>query len=349
MSETITETTTVPVTGINVKNEPAVSTPTDDRINNIDVSGITTADAFANAMQTAINGENYYGPYYTGFVDYKGNLCCWTAFTMMQSFDNDSRYPIGTYYSIVNGTILSCTHQYSDYEYQYSLANAVWNESYRTSQLASVIEGFEYNDFDKHLDFDVYTNLLITQSLFNNDDAWEYITPDLYETTDTTYSGGGSRTAEGTTIYRTIKKGYASQGYKIVSDDGRTIAKFDHHFTRVWKINGNIYFYGHPTNGYNALFLYDNQTSEIKELISAKQRISFVSVTGETIDLQLSNEDTDSEAVITSMGGQTTGKYPIAKGHTYVQINAANLSKGIYNVSVQRNGQVLQSQNVLIQ
>ena len=366
VSESYTEKTTVPVTGINVKNEPTTTTPTYDWISNVDVSTITTAEEFAIAMHIAENGSYIEGylPNFTAFVDYNGNLCCRNVHEMMADmggyFDNDTRYPVGSYYSIIDGAIVLCSHAQSDYEYQYSLADAVWTETYRTSQLVSVLTLFKYRNFDNHLDFQTENQCAVTQSLFNNDDAWEYIVPDLYETTDMTY-GSSQKTAEGITIYRTIKKGYTSQGYKIVSDDGRTIAKFNMPFlNEVWKLNGKIYLYGHGLNGFvelpgggvssgYSLYSFDSLTNEIKEVLSSKQRNSFVSVSGGTIDLQLSNEDTDSEAVITSMGGQTTSKYPIAKGHTYVQINAANLSKGIYNVSVQRNGQVLQSQNVLIQ
>lgn len=345
---TLTEEAIVQPTGVKVVKEPTVS-EAPEWAKSIDVSNITSAGQFANAMYSAEFPEDgdyiTHGNSYSGFIDYNGNFCCHRTYDSGYSnFNHDSKYPVGYYYCLVNGTILSCYHYQSDYEWDYSVEGAEWTEveNYSSDNYVS-FEWFDYKNFDNNLNFEADGSNFITQNLFNSDDAWEYIV--AFGTTKTTVNYSVNQVTDaGLKIYRTTSVSFEREGYRVMSDNGKVVLEMTvSPHNEFWKINGEIYL----ADGW-MLYRLDQLSSAIQGVEASKRVDSFVKVNNGAIELQLSEDDTDSSVVFTNMGGQTVGRRRIAKGETSAHIDAALLGKGIYNVSIQRDGQVQKSQNVLI-
>jgi len=341
-NSTLTEEAIVQPTGVKVVKEPTTS-EAPEWAKSVDVSTITSAEQFAQAMQSAEYPEGYVGfSRYRGFVDYNGNFCCRTD-SYYNDFNHDSKYPVGSYYCLVNGIILSYYHNQSDYEWDYSVEGAEWTEVSNYSYGSGGFGYSKYTNFDNNLYFD--DNYYITQNLFNSDDAWEYIVP--FGSTETTVSYSVNQVTDaGLQIYRKTSVSFRVEGYRVMSDNGKVVLETPMYIVHneFWRINGEVYL----CIGRYALYRLNELSSAIQQLEASERGEAFVKVANGNIDLQLSDDDTDSQVVLTDMGGQTVGRRRIAKGETSASIDSGLIGKGVYNVSIQRGGQVLKSQNVLV-
>ena len=344
-NRTITEEAIVQPTGVKVKKEPTVI-ETPEWAKGIDVSTITSADQFAQAVQSAIYPDYPAGYGFidsTGFVDYNGNFCCVSS-PYQKFFNQDNRYPLGSYYCLVDGNIVEYYHEKYDYEYEYSTDDATWTEVSNYSSDNSIsFRYFDYKNFDSNLNDDS-DGYYISQTLFNSDDAWEYIVPFGSMQTTVDYSVYQA-TDEGLKIHRITQERYEIEGYRVMSDNGKIVieANMDLSYGEYWRINGEVYY----ADGWQ-LYRLDELSTAIQPIEAPERGDSFVKVGDGSIVLQLSDDDTDSQVVFTDMGGQTVGQLRIAKGATSTSINSELIGNGVYNVSIQRGGQVLRSQNVLI-
>lgn len=151
---------------------------------------INTPEAFANIMSmfgSSTRAGNDEG--WTGFRDGNGNICCYykvSYYDLDHYFYeyevNGYKYPID-YYTIENNVIYHIVKSYG--MYLYFPENYVFNwkqveyNSYNTDSKISPKRGFlgslNYSDFDN---LTVYWgeeyNPFLTQTLFNNDDKYEY-------------------------------------------------------------------------------------------------------------------------------------------------------------------------------
>jgi len=66
------------------------------------------------------------------------------------------------------------------------------------------------------------------------------------------------------------------------------------------------------------------------------------------INMQLDDSHTNSNAELFNMSGQSVGKRYIPQGETRPQMNATGLPDGIYNLILNRNGETISSQKMLI-
>ena len=341
-----------------------------DWADDVDVSAITTAEQFAAIVTEKTKNAGFTSYTYTGFVDFEGHLCCYAPDGYHASFFGEkwfgTLYPQNYYYSIVDGKIVYYQYNYDSYTYEYSTDGAVWTQEgeERPSLSGYTYDGFDLQDYDNSLG--AYITTCLTQTLFNSDEAYEYVQPIFEPYEYYYYSDSYQTTDEGVKITRTAHKSSRQVGFKIVSDNGNTVATIksslkaedfgdygsgSFELRDVFIINGKCYLQAREyTSSKETYYLYelDGNTSEVKALGAVEAKPRMVSVNDGVIELQLNDADTDSEVVLTGMGGQTVGKSHIPSGQTSARLNARNLGRGIYNVSLQRDGQVLQSEKVLL-
>lgn len=361
-----TETAVVVPTG--AKRSYSASASSVSWADDVDVSAITTADQFAEIVTEKTKNAGFTSYTYTGFVDFEGHLCCYAPDGYHASFFGEkwfgTLYPQDYYYSIVDGKIVYYQYSSHSYTYEYSTDGAVWTQEgeERPSLSGYTYDGFDLQDYDNSLG--AYITTYLTQTLFNSDEAYEYVLPIFEPYESISYSTSYQATDEGVKVTRTVYKRIKNVGFKIVSDNGNTVATIKSSLKvedfgeygsfglyDVYIIRGKCYLQAREyTSDKETYYLYelDGNTSEVKALGAVEAKPRMVSVNDGVIELQLNDADTDSEVVLTGMGGQLVGKSRIPSGQTSARLNARNLGRGIYNVSLQRDGQVLQSEKVLL-
>lgn len=215
----------------------------------------------------------------------------------------------------------------------------------------------------------------ITQTLFNNDSKWEYLVPVFEEYTEygnpRTYTGGyydkerNEYINDYTNLYfrRSVIHSVHTVGCKVVNEDGNTLMTFKSqraNCTSFWMENlfllgGKKYITAREEweeDGerqiLQTLYLFDTFTTSVQEISSVKGRAPMAIVSGDNIDVTLSDADTNSDLILSNMAGQVVGQKHVAAGETRSHMNAAGMPKGLYNLTLRRHGHVLNNQKLMV-
>jgi hypothetical protein len=259
----------------------------------------------------------------------------------------------------------------------YSSEGLTWKREYNDDDEDEIRYGnmgsLSYTDYDKSEGVEVPANL--TQTLFNSDSKWEYLVPiqeeySKYSTpseTDYYYDENGRHQYyEDNNLHlrRRYTRSAHTVGYNVVSEGGTTVMTLkSRHATStyfrvekilIWGGKKYILTYDNYTDEEGeyyweeTLYLYDTYTTTVKEVNSVKSRQPMATVSGESIDVILSEGDTDSDLILSNMAGQVVGKKHVSAGETKARMRAAGMPKGIYNLTLRRQGQVLNNQKLMV-
>ena len=201
-------------------------------------------------------------------------------------------------------------------------------------------------------------NAVITQSLFNDDEKYEFLLPELaiFESTEKNWNG----TVSTTYMHKTI-------GFKIVSEDGTVL----HSLILNEEKNPNMRCDAYVTSlGDKKYLIVESYISgaenehvlfyEIKKDGSGIQKVRemrggmnirpTVANRDEQITITLNEENSNvaRELVVTGVNGQLVGRRDIPAGENSVQIPASMLRSGMYNFTLQQKGQVVDNGKVIV-
>ena len=215
------------------------------------------------------------------------------------------------------------------------------------------------------LDFVNYSEYYvgITQALFNDDEKYEFLIPelalftedhgyDIYNQTQTTYYD------------------YKPVGYKVVSEDGTVLSRItvegaeeDGCWGYVLCLDNKKYFVI-ETDTYdeeNEEYSYYSHFFEIKKSanstniekvrdIKGSMRVRpTVADRNEEITITLDDESTVSrELIITSVNGKIVERRNIPAGENTVKVNAAMMRSGMYNFTLQKKGEIVDNSKVIV-
>ncbi len=338
--------------------------------NKIDVSSITTSDEFVTAITNAYEENEFYDEsVWIGFIDEEGRISAKKAiYAYYDYYDYFDFSHFGTtyperYYTISDGAIWLCE---IDYDYDYPSDNSTWGKRADNSFISHESLGsFMYINYDEsgRTYGDSGYGIHLSQTLFNDDNKWEYLMPVLeeYEEYSIPYYSWKEDSLE-------LERRYTHTAriiyYNVVSEDGTVVTsikpvhsdatKFE--IYQMWKLDGHLYLntceWGQDSNGeswrYDTLYIFDNATSSVKEVSTVKARPQMARVQGNAICVNLDEADTDSDLMLSNMSGQVLGQLHVAAGQTQTQMNAAQLPKGVYNLTLRRHGQVLNNQKLMV-
>ena len=179
------------------------------------------------------------------------------------------------------------------------------------------------------------TPMYVTQTLFNNDDKYEYARP-KYDTS------GENRI-----------------GMEIVSEDGNIIANFDGLVDvelLIW--NGKYYLTGE--------YGWDEDTKtgryafyEINPNVNGITRVSseaFMHIlpampkknTSVTVELGEESVKNGGQLMITDMSGRTVYRNAVAPGETSIRVPLNRMASGVYNVTLTNKGQKVEGSKLII-
>lgn len=290
------------------------------------------------------------------FTDYKGRTCCFNSYD--NCFEEETfgkTYPFYSY-TIIEGYIHTIR-----YEYRYGYPDnyeesAEWTKVEGTesiTQLENVEIWLQIYDFDNNVLYD--RSIACCQTLFNDDDKWEYLAPmygkikKTYESlrTEMDYEGG-----EKIILEREVIEEHNTEGWAIYNEDGDKIIEINLSGFRssfidyIYRINGKLYFditTIKSDDESTLMFVYDPSSSDIRQISSSKSD-RFFDVEGRTINLKA---DGNADAALFSMNGMKVASAKSANGKR-LSIDAGNVPAGVYNVTLMKNGRVAESQKVLL-
>lgn len=195
----------------------------------------------------------------------------------------------------------------------------------------------------------------LTQTLFNNDNSYEYIRP-ILEIAER-YTTESDRDRDGEIDYIQTEYGPQQVGFEIVKENGEVLqsVKFGDNTTydseseiSVIKIGGKQYLcvglYRSGDGDYNIFYAFTPGTTSVRQVsepikTSVRQNNEYV-----TIDVVPSS--VSRELSVTGINGITTYRQTIPAGQTSMRINSKRLSKGINIINI--NGEKVDNCKVII-
>lgn len=284
-----------------------------------------------------------------GFIDEIGRISCWYEENGGPCYAEDlfGKKYFTDYYCIIDGIVNSINVQYEYVINESDIANAEWtlDTDYGISEYESNVEpeDFDYYDFDSNFSYD---DLVFSQTLFNEDDKWEYIVP-LYGPLEKIVEEPQFTWQNGEIVYyRYVHENNPSIGYAIYNEDGKLLATFD---SKDWlddiiKFNGTSYL---VTSGDNTtLYKLDSKISSIKEVKQFNAKAFSVGVNNRSITVDTGDQKAD-EAILFDMQGRKVA-VSSNQNSNRLSINAGNVPQGIYNVTVKNQGKMERAQKVRI-
>lgn len=343
-----TEEATVMPTGAKASGSPNIHIHDADA--SIDAANIKNVVALANAINQYYGYESNYENRYVGFMDIDGHISCYQPYTefYLKSFLGN-QYPT-SYITLADGHICSI---YRDYQPIYNENEAQWNkvpgnDGYYVQYTR--LEYFRYADYDTNIDLSE-TEIYCSQTLFNDDNAWEFIYPIYQEEISygTPWSNGSS-SENGITLRRDARKQAKTIGNKVIDESGNELYRFEcQYINNAFRLNGKTYLQGNTYSGGampSVYYLYslDGKGNAIKSVRTTDNR-KLANVGDGVINVNVNGEN--GNVVLTNMGGMTIDRKQ-TNGEAVIRFNTRHLSKGVYNVTLQRDGHNVANEKIVV-
>lgn len=260
------------------------------------------------------------------------------------------------------------------YDVKYTVEYTDWtNQGTRTEsyEIETPIVDVIYHDIDAS---SCYYGMIFkaSQTLFNDDDQFEYIIPKVTITENSQESeistsipnNYGNAIVLDSTTCTTEKQYPIFTGFQVISSDGSVIHDIDfgenyvlidysHMEARVMKIGDNIYLAADcidrsaEKKSYCTIFYrIDRNTSSVK-MMKVTPRKMTVRSNNSDIHVTMTSEDSPSKLVLTDAKGITVASKNIPSGVSSTTISSTN-ANGIYNLSRIINGKVIDNAKVLL-
>lgn len=318
-------------------------------------SSIDFANYMNNYLQTRSDAfVPYFVPGETGVI-----ACC-------RSYESNFYLPtfLGltypTEYYVLRGNFISRINV--DYTPLYDEADAVWTDMGNEQDWGGNIEplSFEFASFGtgtegNYLDVDICA----TQTLFNDDEAWEYLVPVQEENSRIQDVRVDEVTTEGIVLYRTVRKGMKTTAINVVSENGTVLAsipvgeELSKDYLQVFLLEGTIFFqlglYGNNSSEYyDYLYRYDKQGGDLDKVAAVRRSNRFATLDGDRLDVNLEDTDANGNLLLTNSLGKVLHSEKVQRGKGSASINTSSLPEGIYNITLMQRGKVRKNQKMLI-
>lgn len=251
---------------------------------------------------------------------------------------------------------------YKDYDEVYyvniTYAADELEELERTSAKTSIYNIADITYFDYIVESEC--DAVISQCLFNDDEKYEFLLPELavFESTSEDWNGNVITKY----VHRPI-------GYKIVSEEGATLHSLILNeekdpdmecYAYVTNLDDKIYLMVNyyaigDGNDYDVTRFYEIKKDgtgiqKVREMRGGMNIRPTVANREEQITITLNEENSNvaRELVVTGVNGQLVDRRTIPAGENTVKMNAAMLRSGMYNFTLQKKGQVVDNGKVIV-
>lgn len=308
----------------------------------------------ANSQEEMINKLREQSPYSTliVFTDAMGNPACYNFDNGMFKYENlfGKKYPT-RWYALIDGYVYSINTYDSFYTITYDEASAVWtrkSENITTQQLRSI------RNVELQIDCIEGQEVYVTQTLFNNDEKWEYVVREYgplvfyYDSPSVVFNDNGT-----ITLTRNVRVDTSIIGSAVYNEDGTKLGNLPD-FKELYVINGRKYIFNRKYVGdnYNERYeiLYeiigDGNDFDLVEIMRAKSDRRLNAKHG-IVTVDINANQAGGEVVISTTDGKVMANRKVGIGQT--QINDQPLPTGIYVVSLLKDGHVVESEKYLVQ
>lgn len=216
------------------------------------------------------------------------------------------------------------------------------------------------NQFIYNYDADIVTGdtrFFFTQTMFNNDDKYEYIVP-VYEmekdgsTNETDFAWQGN---ERIAVKRKTHYYSKTVRHDVMSEDGNVIMSIHAYILyRFFLYGGKVYVCTleyTPDGKKESFYAIDAQTNAIQTV-----QADFVKIfprmagRGESITVETAGEAAGQrrEVVVTSMDGRIVSRVAVPAGETVTHINTSRMAGGVYNFTVYAGGKNIENGKIVI-
>lgn len=203
------------------------------------------------------------------------------------------------------------------------------------------LENPYFIDVESGAEFSDYSEMYVTQTLFNNDEKWEFFR--------------GKR-----------DKDWNISELDIVSEDGTIIASFPYigHDGEaelkigLWGentyliINNSTKAPGEDRIWYSDIYLIDREANSVKKIAStpAMRAIPALAERNSTVNVTLDAETVKNggELIITDSNGRTVGRSYVEAGQTSVPVTTDRMGSGVYNITLTEKGQKVENARIIV-
>lgn len=204
--------------------------------------------------------------------------------------------------------------------------------------------------------------MLLTQTLFNDDEKYEYLMPDCSACSEEVeeYDRDGDGVIDKRVTY------YYPTSLKIMNTDGETIGNLDFTFEE-WDEDymslihwgGKLYFKG-TSHAYidgdgvytQHFYLFDRNTTSVKKIETPAMfsMLPQVAKKNQTVEIEIAEEASKNggKIVVTDMNGRNVHSQSVAAGERTMQVPVNRLSSGVYGVSLMTNGKRIESSKLIV-
>lgn len=208
-----------------------------------------------------------------------------------------------------------------------------------------------------------------TQTLFNNDEKWEFLRPIYTESVYNTRER--DRDDDGEIDYKEITYRDRLKAYEIVSEDGNVLSSFlvpegDYYDPRLILWDGETYFgicvekkieeddytEDYLYEEYMVIYSIDKNASSVKKIASTPaMRVSpALAERNSTVNVTLDAETVKNggELIITDSNGRTVGRSHVEAGQTSVPVTTDRMGSGVYNITLTEKGQKVENARIIV-
>lgn len=208
-----------------------------------------------------------------------------------------------------------------------------------------------------------------TQTLFNNDEKWEFLRPIYTEVISNTRES--DRDDDGEIDYKEITYRDRLKAYEIVSEDGNVLSSFlisegDYYDPRLILWDGETYFgicvekkieeddytEDYLYEEYMVIYSIDKNASSVKKIASTPaMRVSpALAERNSTVNVTLDAETIKNggELIITDSNGRTVGRSHVEAGQTSVPVTTDRMGSGVYNITLTEKGQKVENARIIV-
>lgn len=208
-----------------------------------------------------------------------------------------------------------------------------------------------------------------TQTLFNNDEKWEFLRPVYTEVISNTRER--DRDDDGEIDYKEITYRDRLKAYEIVSEDGNVLSSFlvpegDYYGPRLILWDGETYFgicvekkieeddytEDYLYEEYMVIYSIDKNASSVKKIASTPaMRVSpALAERNSTVNVTLDAETVKNggELIITDSNGRTIGRSHVEAGQTSVPVTTDRMGSGVYNITLTEKGQKVENARIIV-
>lgn len=286
------------------------------------------------------------------FTDSEGRKGCCRIYDCFDHERFGNSYP-EEYYAIIEGSVwhIRCAYKYAVDAASIESAEWILDGEPQITALENIDYGCRHLDYDNNTAFDL--DIVFTQTLYNDDDKWEYIAPlygELEISAKVTLANGSQFLWK-----REVCERPSNNGLAIYNEDGTKVAEITHDkkyeyfcVDYVAILDDKVYLictasYPDGSSSDAICYLYDPASSDIRQISSSKSD-TFFNMEGRTIHF---NTEGNADAALFGMNGIKIASAKGGIGSTLC-IDASNIPAGVYNVALMKHGKVTQARKVIL-